>query len=192
MSVTGAHFSECKKELQSCSLDALILKSTRLQSPEICSAMKQRWTWLASLLPPNSNKGALFSPSRQQTLAHIFRETPVRAGRARGVHRGGHSDPVNLREAPRPFLIPALPQLNANGFTDSTDALCSPGKGYKRMFRHIPQIKPYLPEQHFPLISLRKKNKMLQKPTWASVKDNLYLFYFKESSLHANYANYSC
>lgn len=126
--------------------------------------MKQHWTWLASLLSPNSNKGTLFSPSRQQTLAHIFRETPVRAGRAQGGHRGGHSDPVNPRAPPWLFLVPALPQLSASSFTDSTDALCSPGKSYKRMFRNIPQIKPYLPEQHFPLISLRKKSKMLQNP----------------------------
>lgn len=113
-------------------------KKPQLQSTEMGSAMKQHWTWLASLLSPNSNKRTLFFPSRQQTLAHIFRETPVRAEELRDSSRGGHRDPVNHHGSFWSQLFPAPPQLNANSYTDSTDASCSPRKSYKRMFRHIP------------------------------------------------------
>lgn len=41
MLLTGTYFSDCNEEFQSYSLGDLILKSTQLQSNEICSAMKQ-------------------------------------------------------------------------------------------------------------------------------------------------------
>lgn len=139
VSLTAAHFRGCKKELQSCSRDGLILKSTQLQSTEICSAMKQHWTWLASLLSPNSNKGTLFLPADSKHW-HIFSGRHLLGlEELREYSRGGHSDPVNLREPPWLFLIPAFScSSSAQYFTDSTDASCSPGKSHKRMFRHIP------------------------------------------------------
>lgn len=86
------------KNFRATSLCDLTLKSIQLQSNEICSAMKEHCTWLASLFSPNSNKEILFFTSRQKILAHIFRETPVKTRKAHTEYsRGGHSAPTKLR-----------------------------------------------------------------------------------------------
>lgn len=157
------------------------------------SAVKQHPAWLASLSPQTATK-EYCSSAADRKYWHMFsgrhllrlekhtlsiaevaraaqRTSEFHEAMGREPHRDGDSTTFAAFWCRQP---PAPPQLDVNSYTASADASRSPGKTYRGMFSHISSIKPTAQ-------SSRKKSNAA-KPTWASVKNCLYCFYFKNKS----------